>query len=134
MSLGPLEILQHHTVHDKQRGTLSVVECGKEVPFEIKRVFYLYDLPDQGVRANHAHRMQSQYITCLQGELSLNAVRGHSEQRFILSAPDKGIYIPPMTWISIKVLSTPAVCMVLCSGLYDENDYIRNFEEFQRHA
>jgi hypothetical protein len=124
-------LLALSTIKDNVRGSLGVAECGKDIPFDIKRVFYLYDLPLHGSRGQHAHRKQNQFLICLSGSIQLSTIYKNARRELLLSAPDQGVYLPAMTWLDIEVLEVPALCLVLASGLYDENDYIRNFALFQ---
>lgn len=121
-----------HSVDDSERGTLCVAEFGKDIPFEIKRIFYLYNLSSDTVRGQHAHRKQEQFIMCLSGSVEVLTVQNGKESRFTLSQPNQGVYLPPMTWVRIKVLDISAIYLVVSSGLYEESDYIRNYEEFEK--
>ena len=120
-----------HSVHDVERGTLSVAECGKDIPFEIKRIFYLYNFSADIVRGQHAHRKQEQFIVCLSGSIQLSTIGKDEEITFTLSQPNEGVYLPPMTWVNVKVLVIPAIYLVVSSGLYEESDYIRNYNKFK---
>jgi dTDP-4-dehydrorhamnose 3,5-epimerase-like enzyme len=127
------KVTQHilHSVADKQRGTLCVAECPSNIPFKIERIFYIYDMPLHTVRAQHAHRTQGQFLICLNGKVELQTIRKDQETSFTLERPDIGIYLPHMTWVTLKVIAADTVCMIATSGLYDEEDYIRNFPAFQ---
>jgi len=120
-----------HSVNDSGRGSLCVAEQDKDVPFPIQRVFYLHDLPEGIERARHAHRFQDEFLICLGGKVEVTTIRGQNQRHFTMSRPDEGLYLPSMTWISIKVLSAMTTCLVLCSGLYNESDYIRNYAHFE---
>ena len=119
------------SVKDAERGTLCVAEYSTHVPFEIRRVFYLYDLPKGIVRGQHAHRKQGQFLICLTGSIELTTVRKDQRKHFTLSRPDEGVYLPPLTWLNIKVQESNTLCLVIASGSYDENDYIRNYAAFE---
>jgi hypothetical protein len=131
LRLDDVSLLTLYSVKDLKRGTLCVAEYDKHIPFDIKRIFYLYDLPLGITRAEHAHREQDQFLICLSGRIELLTERNHSKQSFILSRPTEGIYFPPMTWVSLKVLDTPAICIVIASGPYEEDDYIRDYATFR---
>lgn len=113
------------------RGKLSYIEGGVHLPFDIKRVYYLYDVPSGMVRGGHAHKNLHQLIIPISGsfDISLEDARG-DKQTFHLNSPDIGLYICPMIWRDISNFSQGAVCMVLASAPYDEGDYIRKYDEF----
>jgi len=129
--LDDVALLTLYSIKDMERGTLCVAEYDKHIPFEMKRVFYLYDLPQGIVRGQHAHRQQDQFIICLSGSIELSTMRNHKKQHFTLSHPNEGVYFPSMTWVSIKVLKIGTICLVISSGAYDEDDYIRNYAAFE---
>ena len=129
--LDDVTLLTLYSVKDAQRGTLCVAEYGKHIPFDMKRIFYLYDMPVNTVRGQHAHRQQDQFLICLTGSVELSTERKHCQQTFTLSHPHEGVYFPPMTWVGIKVLEPSTMCLVVSSGAYDEDDYIRNHEAFE---
>lgn len=133
MELEPAEatLLTLKSFKDPPRGSLCVAEYGTHVPFIIERVFYLYDLKEGVIRGEHAHRQQSQLIICLTGIIEFSTIRHDKKQHFLLTEPEKGVYFPPMTWVSIQVVKAPAICLVLSSGQYDPDDYIRNYESFE---
>jgi dTDP-4-dehydrorhamnose 3,5-epimerase-like enzyme len=117
--------------HDK-RGNLSVIESGKNIPFEIKRVYYLYDVPGGTKRGGHAHKNLQQLIIAASGSFDVVLHNGKTKQKFTLNRSNYGLYIPKMTWREIENFSSGAVCLVLASEHYDESDYIRNFKEFKK--
>lgn len=129
--LDDVTLLTLYSVKDPSRGTLCVAEFDKHIPFDMKRIFYLYDLPEGGIRGRHAHRRQDQFLICLSGSVDVSSVRKSGKRQFTLSRPTEGLYFPPMTWIAIKVVETPAICLVVSSGAYDEKDYIRNYADFE---
>lgn len=134
LRLKDVTLLTLYSVQDPLRGTLCVAEYDKHVPFDIKRIFYLYDLPVNVLRGQHAHRKQEQFIISLSGTIELSTTYRGNKRSFTLSRPTEGIYFPPMTWIDIKVLEVPAICLVISSGLYDESDYIRDYKTFEKLA
>lgn len=116
------------------RGNLCFIESGKHVPFEIKRVYYLYDVPGQSTRAGHAHHELHQLLVALSGSFDVRLHDGTREERVTLNRPNRGLRIGPGTWRDIDNFSSGAVCLVLASAHYDEGDYIRDFDEFLRIA
>jgi len=124
------QIIDIPVVHDK-RGNLSVIESGKNIPFEIKRVYYLYDVPGGTKRGGHAHRKLEQLIIATSGSFDVILHNGKTKECYTLNRSNMGLYIPKMTWREIENFSSGAVCLVLASEHYDESDYIRNFKEFK---
>lgn len=125
------KIIDIPIVHDK-RGNLSVVEGGFLIPFDIKRLYYLYDVPGGATRGGHAHRKLRQLIIAASGSFDVVLDNGKQKQRFSLNRSYQGLYIPAMCWREIENFSSGAVCMVLASDHYDESDYIYDYKEFIR--
>jgi len=111
------------------RGNLAVLENSK-LPFHVKRVYYLFDVPSGSERGGHAHKNLLQFVIPLSGSFELVLKNGHEEKTIMLHNPTKGVLIPTMTWREIRNFSAGAVCLVLASEEYDEEDYIRDWEEF----
>jgi hypothetical protein len=118
-------------VHDL-RGNLAVIEGRQHVPFDIARVYYLYDVPSGSERAGHAHRQLRQLIIAISGSFSVHLDDGQSRETINLNRSHVGILMGPMVWRVIDNFSSGAVCLVLASLHYDEADYIRDYEEFQK--
>ena len=115
-------------VHD-ERGSLAVVE--KDIiPFEIKRVYYLYDVPTDSFRGGHAHKEQHSVIIALSGSFEVIVDDGHTRQRIMLNKPTQGLYIPTDIWREIDNFSSGAVCLVLASTNFDASEYVRDYEVF----
>lgn len=112
------------------RGNLTFVECGRHIPFEIQRVYYLYDIPAGASRAAHAHKNLHQLMVAVSGSFEATLCDGHNTKVFTLNRPYQGLYIPPMMWRDLNNFSSGAVCMVFASDYYDESDYIRSYDEF----
>ena len=112
------------------RGNLTFVEGGIHVPFDIKRVYYLYDVPGGSERGGHAHKALHQLIIAMSGSFDVVLDDGSEKKRFHLSRSYYGLYVCPMMWRELTNFSSGSVCMVLASNLYDENDYYRNYDEF----
>jgi hypothetical protein len=123
------QILDIPIAHD-QRGNLSVVEGGELIPCDIKRLYYLYDVPGGATRGGHAHRNLRQLIIAASGSFDVILDNGVSRQKFSLNRSYKGLYIPVMTWREIENFSSGAVCMVLASEHFDETDYIYEYDAF----
>lgn len=130
MSLKQCRLINLPKIGD-ERGMLSFVEGNQHVPFAIKRIFYLYDVPETKSRGAHAHKKLEQFIIGLGGSFEVELDDGRSKQRFELDQPWQGLYIPPMIWTSVENFKNNAVCLVLASDVYDEADYYRNYEEFK---
>lgn len=116
-------------IHDP-RGNLSVLEKDT-IPFGIKRVYYLYDVPSGAYRGGHAHLAQSELLIAVSGSFEVVLDYGTRKETLLLNRPDLGLLIPPMIWRELQGFSSGAVCLVLASDLFDELDYIRNYEHFK---
>ncbi|TNF36669.1 MAG: isomerase [Gammaproteobacteria bacterium] len=112
------------------RGCLSVGEFEKQIPFPVKRYFLVFDVPSAETRGEHAHHQCHQFLICVKGKCSVVADDGRSRQEFLLDSPDRGIYLPPMTWGIQYKYSPDAVLLVFASHYYEAQDYIRNYDEF----
>ena len=129
-SVDNCKIIELNRHFSDRRGCLTEVENGKTVPFDVKRVYYLYDVPGGASRGGHAHKAQSQLIVAASGSFSVTLDDGEKKQTFFLNHPYRGLVVVPGMWRTLDDFSSGAVCMVLASDLYDENDYIREYEEF----
>jgi dTDP-4-dehydrorhamnose 3,5-epimerase-like enzyme len=114
------------------RGNLSFIESGRHIPFEIRRVFYLYDVPGGETRAGHALKNTEQFIIAASGSFDLILDDGKERRTIGLNRSWKGVYVPPMIWRELVNFSSAGVCLVLASDYYDENDYFRNYDNFLR--
>jgi len=112
------------------RGNLTVIEELKQIPFEIARTYWIYDVPGGEIRGSHAFKEQQEIIVALSGSFDVITHDGEKEQKHSLNRSYFGLYLPPMTWRTIENFSTNAVCLVISSHAFDENDYIRDFNEF----
>jgi len=112
------------------RGNLTFVESTRHVPFQIRRVFYLYDVPGGAERAGHALKTCHQFLIAMSGSFDIIVDDGHSRQSFHLNRSYYGLYIPPLTWREMHNFSSGSVCLVIASEFYDESDYYRSYADF----
>lgn len=113
------------------RGNLSVIEGDLTIPFDIKRVFYLYDVPADSERGGHAHHNACQLMIAVAGSFDVVLDDGQSQTRHTLNRPYRGLLIPPGYWRTMDNFSSGSVCLVLTNIHYDEADYIRDYDEFR---
>ncbi len=128
--LDSIELLEIPKISDPDgRGNLSVIE--KDVlPFVIKRVYYLYDVPSSSTRGGHAHKKLQQFLIAVSGSFDVVLDNGDKRRVITLNRPDRGLLIPNGVWRELENFSSGAVCLSLVSAEYDENDYIREYGEF----
>jgi hypothetical protein len=112
------------------RGNLSFIEGARHVPFAIKRIFYLYDVPTAESRGAHAHKALQQVVICLSGSFDVALDDGVQQRQVHLNRPWQGLYIPPMIWAAEVNFDPGSVCLVLASELYSEVDYYREYETY----
>ena len=122
-----IELDKHHS---DRKGNITVVENKEDIPFEVRRTYYLYDVPGGESRGGHAHRELSQLIIAASGSFTVTLDDGKGKRTFVLNRPYQGLYIVPGIWRTLDDFSTGAVCLVLASHGYDEADYIRDYDEF----
>lgn len=130
MSLAQCKIVELPKITDP-RGNLTFVEGSRHVPFEIQRVYYLYDVPGGAARGGHAHKALSQLIIAMSGSFDVLLDDGTRSHRFHLNRSYNGLLICPMIWRELDNFSSGAVCMVLASNRYDESDYFRDYDDFK---
>ncbi|GIW99737.1 MAG: hypothetical protein KatS3mg111_3070 [Pirellulaceae bacterium] len=129
MNIGRCGIIDLPKIEDA-RGNLTFIEGGRHVPFDIKRVYYLYDVPGGAERGGHAHKELEQLIVAMAGSFDVVLNDGKETKRFHLNRSYYGLYVCPMIWRELDNFSSGSVCMVLASNLYDENDYFRNYQQY----
>lgn len=122
-----VELDRHHS---DRKGNLTVVENGQTLPFDVKRVYYLYDVPGGENRGAHAHKELSQLIIAASGSFTVTLDDGKCKRSFFLNRPYQGLYVKPGMWRDLEDFSSGAVCMVLASDVYLASDYIRDYQEF----
>lgn len=122
--------IQLPQIHDP-RGDLTFVKGGNHIPFQIARVYYLYNVPVDAERGGHAHRDLEQVVFALSGSFRMKVDDGTTKSEYWLRDPRKGLYISKMVWREMDAFSQGAVCMVLASMPYDEADYVRDYDVFQ---
>ena len=133
MSLDDCRIIELPQVQDR-RGNLTFVESGGHVPFEIKRVYYLYDVPGGASRGGHAHRRLEQLIIAMSGSFDVELDDGNRRQTYSLNRSHYGLYMPCMIWRELTNFSSGSVCTMLASRHYEEEDYYRDYDEFRTAA
>lgn len=122
-----IELSKHHS---DRKGNLTVVENNLTVPFGIKRTYYLYDVPGGESRGGHAHKGLYQLIVAASGSFTVTLDDGNVKRTFLLNRPYQGLMVVPGIWRTLDDFSSGAVCMVLASEGYSEDDYIRNYDDF----
>lgn len=130
MSIDNCKIIDLPKISDP-RGNLTFIEGGgRHVPFDIKRVYYLYDVPGGAERGGHGHKALHQLIIAMSGSFDVVLDDGYEKKRFHLNRSYHGLYVCPMIWRELDNFSSGSVCMVLASNLYDEEDYYREYDPF----
>lgn len=132
MPLGDCRIIELPRITDP-RGNLTFVEGSTHIPFDIRRVYYLYDVPGGSDRGEHAHKSLHQFMVAMSGSFDVHLSDGVHERRFHLNRSYYGLYICPMMWRRLDNFSSGSVCMVLASEKYDVNDYIRDYDQFLKY-
>ena len=131
MNIEKCKIIELPKIGDP-RGNLTFIEAGRHVPFEISRVYYLYDVPGGAERGGHAHKGLHQLIVAMSGSFDVILDDGSKKRRFHLNRSYYGLYVCPMIWRELDNFSSGSVCMVLASNYYDEADYFRDYDQFVR--
>ena len=129
MNIDNCKIIELPKISDP-RGNLTFIEGNNQIPFDIRRVYYLYDVPGGAERGGHAHKGLHQLIIAMSGSFDVVLDDGNNKKRFHLNRSYFGLYVCPMMWRELDNFSSGSVCMVLASNMYDEDDYYRNYDEF----
>jgi hypothetical protein len=122
-------IMLFRKIHNRA-GNITIVEGQKDVPFDVRRIYYLYDIPGGENRGGHAHKELSQLIVAASGSFNVLLDDGQNKKIATLNRPDYGLMVVPGIWRELFEFSSGAICLVLASHKYDENDYIRNYDQF----
>ena len=115
-------------------GNLIPIESELDIPFDIKRVFYVYGVKNQNDRGKHSHYKTKQLLICLSGKIEVTCDDGKKRKKYVLSEPNEAVYIPEMIWDEQKYMSKDSVLLVLSNTHYNPNDYIEDYDEFKRIA
>lgn len=129
-SVSDCKIIELDKHHSDRKGNLSVVENGVTLPFDVKRVYYLYDVPGGESRGAHAHYELEQFIVATSGSFSITLDDGKNRKTFFLNRPYQGLYVRSGIWRDLRDFSSGAVCLVLASDIYKKEDYIRDYNTF----
>jgi len=130
-SLDDCRLMQLPRVQQRE-GSLTAVHSDVDIPFPIERIFYVYDVPGGEGRGAHAHRELHQMIVSVMGAFDVTVDDGRARRAYTLSRAYQGLYVPPTIWAELDGFSSGAVCLVLTSDHYREEDYIRNYDDFRR--
>ena len=133
MALSDCRLIDLPRIQDP-RGNLTFIEGGQHIPFDIKRVYYLYDVPGGAERGGHGHRALRQLIVAMSGSFDIHLDDGKERKVIQMNRSYRGLLICPMIWRELTNFSSGAVCMVLASEHYDEADYYRDYQEFLKDA
>lgn len=129
MNLDKCQVFDLPRINDP-RGNLTFVESNRHIPFSIQRVYYLYDVPGGSERGGHAHKALHQFIIAMSGSFDIHLDDGVAKKTIHMNRSYNGLYVWPMIWREIDNFSSGAVCMVLASDYYDEQDYYRDYSAF----
>jgi len=133
VALSKCRLIELPRVEDR-RGNLTFIEENRRLPFEIKRVYYLYDVPGGEARGGHAHKQLQQFIIAANGSFDVILDEGLSKERYHMNRSYYGLYIPSGIWRELDNFSSGSVCLVLASEYFDEQDYIRDYDVFKEYA
>ncbi len=132
LSVYDCSVIELPKIHNRA-GNITPVNNSQEIPFDVKRVFYIYDIPGGEDRGAHAHHECHQFLVAASGSFEVELDDGITKRTVMLNRPYYGLHIPPGIWAAEKSFSSGAVCLVLASHPYEESDYIRKYDEFKKH-
>ena len=124
----------YYQIHEDAQGMLVAIEEEKDIPFRIKRVYYMYGAGDAVIRGRHAHKSLQQILICVHGNCKIRLDDGRERKIISLNHPNEGLYIPHLVWREIFDFAPDTVLLVLASDVYDKSDYIRDYEEFIKYV
>lgn len=125
-------VISFDEIH-RREGNLSAVTGSVDIPFDIKRVYYMTAVPEGSHRGMHAHKELEQVIICINGLIGITLDDGVTKTDYILHTPKEGLFVPKGLWRELRFVSENSICLVLASKDYDENDYIRNYNDFKQY-
>lgn len=128
-----MKFIQAQTAID-QRGSIYIVEAGEQIPFEIKRIFWVSKLHATDERGNHALRKTKEIVFCVRGSCYIEVDDGKDKSEVFLDSPGKGLLIPPLTWRKLHKFTQDAIMLVVTNSAYDEDEYIWDYDEFKKYA
>jgi dTDP-4-dehydrorhamnose 3,5-epimerase-like enzyme len=131
MSIRGTRIIDLPKITDR-RGNLTFIEANRHVPFPIRRVYYLYDVPAGAMRGGHAHKKLQQFVIAASGSFTVVIDDGRKRKKFFLNRPHYGLYIPQMVWRELENFSSGSICVVLASEEYAASDYYRSYKRFRK--
>lgn len=133
--MSPVNKVESFKCLKDKRGSLCVAQSNLlHEPFQMKRVFWIYDVPEEATRGEHANRSCTELLVAVSGSVKVWLTDGHSECEFLLDSPEKGLYIPPMVWCRLTQFSPNCVCICMADQDYDEELYINRYEDFIKEA
>ncbi len=127
---GLLRFRKIGSVSNEQFGYLTPIEFGAEIPFDVKRLYYIYNVADDQIRGKHSHKKLHQVLICVHGSVDVNLKNYFGEETYTLDDPSVGLYVGPDNWREMSNFTDDAVLFVLASEKYDEDDYIRDYDSF----
>ena len=130
---GLLKFRQISSKRNDIYGFLTPIEAGVDVPFDIKRIYYIYNVNDDVIRGNHSHKKLHQVLICVNGSIDVRLENYFGSEKYTLNDPSIGLYVGPDNWREMSNFTDNGILLVLASEKYDENDYIRDYDEFIKH-
>ena len=129
MNINRCKLIDLPKIYDK-RGGLIPIESSSTIPFQIKRIYYIYDVPEGSGRGGHAHKELEQLFIAISGSFDVILDDGKATKKINLNRPDVGLYVSPMMWRTLENFSSNSVCLVIASLVFDENDYFRSYNDY----